>query len=127
MAKSELQDFNVLTLNDAVTLTQNWRKKQASSGKPHFVKSFRVSVAELKEVMNQADTDYVRFYLGLDSNDFERLILVSVKEQNDTKIVQGEQQHGKDLYGKINDVEYQIFDFSKPCPPICDPESTLDI
>jgi hypothetical protein len=122
-----LQDFNEIDLNDAVELTANWRKTQKERGRANFVKSFRVSVKELEELIKQPKTEYVRFYFGLDENDFERLILVSVMTQDDDKIIQGEQQHGKDLYGKLNGIEYKVYDFSRPCPPICDPESVLDI
>jgi hypothetical protein len=104
-----------IPLDTAIDWTSRWREFQASS-KPNpddNKKAFRVDVAELQEVVSNipGEVKYVRFYLGLDENLSEHLVLVGVDAGN------------KDLYA--NEGKTYTYDFTHPCPNVCDINSPL--
>ena len=103
-------DLYEIPLIEAVDWTSRWQQFQAES-KPNpddSKKAFRVDVAELQDVINNipGKVQYVRFYLGLDPKMQEHLVLVGVDSDN-------------------KDLTALTYDFTRPCPDICDITSPL--
>ena len=133
-------------LSDAQTWVTNWINANPANDptfKPTDLRAFVVRRSDFIELLSQTETEYVRMYVGLKPNadnktGFEPcLVLASAAvkwttqpnyEGSDADTVVdliGEQtvyniQDGKEVRGN-----YQVFDITRPCPPICDPESDL--
>ena len=80
--------------------------------------------------INEGENEYARAYMGIDKETSvgggEKVILVGTKKIPFSK--------GEDIYRDIingseedgdNDEGSGVFDFSRPCPNYCDPESPL--
>lgn len=96
-------DINTISLNTAKEWAARWR---ANSG----LKGFWIPKEDIAQMWaHQGEVD-IRAYLGVDSEGEPKLMLVGVVE-------------GKD---QINEGEkHFIYDFTKPCPNVCDPTSPL--
>jgi hypothetical protein len=104
---------NVISLADAQAWAKLWRKQNPSS-----VKAFLIPNVDLLELLgekpSQGDGYNVRAYVGIDPTDLvnsPKLMLVAV----DAK--------GTDLIDYANG-QY-IYDFTQPCPKVCDDGSPL--
>lgn len=135
-------------LSDAETWVSNWINADPANDpdfKPSDLRAFVVRRSDFVELLNQTETEFVRMYIGFKPNpDTESgqepcLVLASAAvkwttqpnyegEDRDTIIdLIGEQtvyniEKGEEVRGN-----YQVFDISRPCPPICDPRSPLFI
>lgn len=119
---------NKITLDTAIQWTTNWRDKNSG------VKAFLIPAQDLTEVLNELKDEkgqkYVRAYLAIDEAGTEKLVIVGTQYEkitaSDGKILDLE----KDLLPATQDEvvagEYGIYDFVKPCPTYCDPESPLN-
>lgn len=101
-----------LPLQTAVDWTTAWRAAHVNV--PNYVKAFRVDVNEIQEILQEAGTDYIRLYFGIDGTT-EKLILVAVDEYDNDIINPTVNGH----------VKSGTYDFTNPCPPTCDDQSPL--
>ncbi|OIN59194.1 hypothetical protein [Arsenicibacter rosenii] len=131
----------------------NWINANADGERldPREMRAFVVRKADFVELLNQVDTEYVRLYVGRKKETNEAtglehlrpcLLLVSAATRKDVMTVNEGQDPDTivDLIGEmtvtnpastIDDpaetYDYQVFDFTRPCPPRCDDESDLFI
>ncbi len=134
-------------LKTAQERVTNWIDKgvQAESISPKEMRAFLVRKEDFVELLAQLDTEFIRMYIG--EKETEEgvagkkrmrpcLLLVSAAHRKDV----GPVPEGKDpnqiidligvMPGNEGDAEkedYQVFDFSRTCPPVCDEDSPLFI
>ena len=99
--------INVVTQADAIDWVGNWRDKH-----PHEVKALGIPIADLTQLFEtefMEDIAEIRVYLAIkkdaNGNETTKGLLVGVD------------QAGNDLID-YNKHEY-IYDFTRPCPPMC--------
>ncbi|NVK52872.1 MAG: hypothetical protein HWD85_08045 [Flavobacteriaceae bacterium] len=109
---------NTISLQTAKKWTKKWRKEEGTYNKHHKCRAFNIPKIDLQEVLAEDGVVSVRAYLGIDDNDVEKLVIVGVNAQ------------GKDMISKkptdLGDKEDDIYDFTRPCPDACDPDSPLN-
>lgn len=111
-----------ITLATAEEWTSEWRKKGSSYEKHHELKAFNIPIEDFKGVLKEPGVEAVRAYLGLEKKrnasgkvDFEeKLIIVGVDNNKKDMLPSGTPNKGS------------IYDFSRPCPNLCDFESPLN-
>lgn len=111
------EKINVIDLPTAVSWAKKWRKEEGTYNAHHEVHAFLIPKVDLEEVLAQG-VDAVRVYLGIDENDVEKLMIVGTEYDAAT-----------DTYVDMvpnRSPKGEIFDFTMPCPPFCDPESPLN-
>ena len=97
---------NTITLETAQLWASNWRRNPENS-----VKAFLIPSTDITELLEYEGVTDIRTYVGIDERGTHKLMLVGVDAD------------GNDL---IDDVKGQyIYDFTKPCPPVCDVNSPL--
>lgn len=135
-------------LADAQSWVSNWINANPANDpdfKPSDIRAFVVRRADFVETLAQPDTEYARIYIGLKPNPdtklgYEPCIVIAsaaVKgtiikdydgdDKDDIVDLIGEQTVYDIATGKEIKGDYQVFDVSRPCPPICDPKSPLFI
>lgn len=95
---------NTITLETAQQWAARWKKAQ-KEGTEAPVTAFLIPGIDVSQVMNERNVVDVRAYLGIDSENTERLMIVGVDAD------------GNDMIDDSNG--YYIYDFSLPCPPKC--------
>lgn len=110
-----------LSINNGITWTTNWRNSD------HHLEanSFIIKVEDFKKILEEPGVAYVRLYLGLkispdhdrpDHNKIEEKLICVGADKNQIDILK--EGTAEDASG--------VFDFSHPCPPLCeDLESPL--
>lgn len=107
---------------------------------PTEMRAFVVRRADFVELLNQQDTEFIRMYVGRKENLDEGrmrpcLLLVSAAYQKDIDPTAPAPDEIVDLVGTITintgavatEATYDVFDFSRPCPPHCNEDSPLFI
>ena len=97
-------DINTITLETAQTWAAKWRLDSP-------LKAFWIPKDDIDQMYQHDGTVDLRAYLGIDENGEPKLMIVGVDE------------NGNDLIDEK--VEHYIYDFTKPCPNMCDVNSPL--
>ena len=114
--------INSIPLKTAQKWAKRWRKQEGTYNKHHKLNAFLIPKIDLLEVLSE-NVDAVRAYIGIDDNGVEKLMIVGTKLNPITGIYEdiitslGENSDGS--------AEDGIYDFTKPCPSTCDPESPM--
>lgn len=120
----------------------NWiDNDQSEPVKPAQMRAFVVRREDFVELLAQHDTEFIRLYVGRKEEDDEPvgnqlrpcLLLVSAAYQRDIDPTAPNPDQIIDLVGKMPtgnegqgaEETYDVFDFSRICPPICDEDSPL--
>jgi len=113
-----------ISLQDAIDWTSNWRRAPAST-----TNAFLVPLADLQgaiaEIQGETGSPMVRAYMAVNDGE-EKLVIVGTTQetQKDGSIVY------KDMLPAVGDnfetSPNGIWDFTKRCPPHCDPNSQLN-
>ena len=111
-----------ISLNTGISWTSQYRSSHANEARA-FLVSVQALNSLLAEMGNPTDPEVcIRIYKGLDtSTNEEKLVLVGTKKDRDGMY--------RDLLpdtGDTTDSEHNLYDFSRPCPPECDPSSPLN-
>lgn len=114
------------TPNDTISLqkgeewTARWRKKN-----PGICSAFLIPKDDITGVLAEAP-DAVRAYLGVEMNpdgsQMEKLIIVGCRLNEKTGIYEDMLPDPDPT--AVSNGNY-LYDFTLPCPPICDPKSSL--
>ena len=115
-----------ISLATAKTWTAEYRSRQSGQ-----TKAFLIPIEDLEGVLNeikgQTGEPCARAYMGIDpSNGEEKLILIGTTQEKD--------RNGDVVYRDMLPTEEEsdegpgpgIYDFTRPCPPYCDPNSPLN-
>ena len=97
---------NTITLATA----QNWAAKWQSNP-DHKIKAFLIPKEDITQLFEYEGVCDVRTYIGIDENGIHKLMIV------------GTDAAGNDLIDDQN--KQYIYDFTQPCPPLCDSKSPL--
>ncbi|AWA29884.1 hypothetical protein HYN48_07225 [Flavobacterium magnum] len=97
---------NVIPLETA----QEWAHAWVTSGISP-VKAYLIPEADITQLMEEADVQDVRAYMGIDANGVSKMMLVGV-DKNGKDLI----DYSKGLY---------VYDFTMPCPNTCDVASPL--
>lgn len=120
----------------------NWINADPSAQplSPTDMRAFLVRRADFVELLAQDDTEFIRLYVGRKEDIKEDrmrpcLLMVSAAYQGDIDPSAPDPSLIVDLIGPMTvtkgfvqqEETYEVFDFSQPCPPHCNPESELFI
>lgn len=126
------QDNNKIPLSIAQSWAQEWRSEESTYNKYNECHAFLIPaedlIAVLEEIDAQSGQKYVRAYLGVEpTTQKEKLMIVGTAPeiQKDGSIVYRDLINGY-TPSKGVPTDYGIYDFTKPCPPDCDPKSPLN-
>lgn len=112
-----IPEENMITLEDAKRFTAKWRGEEGTYNAHHELHAFVIPTSDLQEVLAE-NPDAVRAYLGVDDLGEEKLMIVGTRYDKDT-----------DTYVDIipvSKLNSGIYDFSRPCPNLCDINSPLN-
>lgn len=124
-----------ITLPEAEERVTNWIEPGPTIIDPTDMRAFVVHREDFVELLNQQDTEFIRMYIGRKAKDVGEgmepcLVLVSAARESDI-IPDGNPEIIMDLIGKVviegQSFNYDIYDFSHPCPPMCNDTSPLFI
>lgn len=112
-----MERVNTIELDEAVKWARTWQKKEGHYNRHHEVHGFLIPKEDLTEVLAQG-VDAVRAYIGVDDNNVEKLMIVGTRYDEATETF-------VDMLPD-RDTKGYIYDFTRPCPPGCDPTSPLN-
>lgn len=113
-----------ISLDEAITWTSNWRDNPSTSARA-FLIPLRDLRGAISEIQGQSGSPMVRAYLAIDDG-VEKLVIVGTTQETDKD---GNIVYKDMLPAAGEDAETSpngIWDFIKPCPPYCDPNSDLN-
>jgi hypothetical protein len=112
---------NTINLKTAQKWAKRWSKKEGDYNKHHRLNAFLIPKADLIEVLAEG-VDAVRAYIGVDDDNVEKLMIVGTKFDASTNTYVDMITVG---LNDTTDGEDDIYDFTRPCPTACDPNSPL--
>ncbi len=112
---------NSISLKTAQKWAKRWSKKEGNYNKHHRLNAFLIPKEDLLEVLAEG-VDAVRAYIGVDDNNVEKLMIVGTKFDAETNTYVDMITVGVD---GVTQGEDDIYDFTRPCPTACDPDSPL--
>jgi hypothetical protein len=115
------KEVNAIPLKTAQKWAKRWTKKEGDYNKHHNLHAFLIPKADLLEVLAEG-VDAVRAYIGVDDNNVEKLMIVGTKYNPETGIYEDMITVG---VGSGTAMQDDIYDFTQPCPTMCDPNSPL--
>jgi len=123
---------NTISLKIAKNWAKRWRKTESSYNKYNECLAFNIPKKDLSEVLAEDGVASIRAYIGVekktDANGKptyeEKLMIVGVDINNKDIIATVPGPDGS----LISDPEGEgdIYDFTRPCPTLCDPESPIN-
>ncbi len=126
------QEYTI-PLKVAEAWTKEWRSRESQQNPNQKCNAFLIHAevleAVLAEIQNQPDKKMVRAYLGIDSaTKEEKLMIVGTtpETQEDGSVIYRDLINGTVDGTELGEGGSGIWDFSKPCPPECDPNSPLN-
>ncbi|MGZ9676383.1 hypothetical protein [Flavobacterium sp. GNP001] len=112
---------NSISLKTAQKWAKRWSKKEGDYNKHHRLNAFLIPKEDLLEVLAEG-VDAVRAYIGVDDNNVEKLMIVGTKFDAATNTYVDMITVGVD---GVTQGEDDIYDFTRPCPTVCDESSPL--
>jgi len=119
---------NTISLKIAREWTNRWRKVEGNFNAHHECNAFNIPLKDLTEVIKEEGVVSVRGYLGV-----EKKIEKGETVYEEKLIIVGVNAQGKDMLpvyeteAQMGDPEFgDIYDFSRPCPDVCDDGSPLN-
>ena len=112
---------NSISLKTAQKWAKRWSKKEGDYNKHHRLNAFLIPKEDLLEVLAEG-VDAVRAYIGVDENNVEKLMIVGTKFDAATNTYVDMINISVD---GVTQGEDDIYDFTRPCPTACDPDSPL--
>ena len=116
---------NTISLKIAKNWANRWRKMESTYNSHQDCRAFNIPLLDLQEVIAEGPTS-VRAYIGV-----EKVIIEGENVYIEKLMSVGVDENGKDMIsskdGETLDSESNfIYDFSRPCPSFCDPDSPLN-
>ena len=108
---------NTINLKTAQSYARKWRKEEGTYNAHHDLHAFFIPKDDLIQLLDEG-VDGVRAYLGVDANNVEKLMIVGTRYNS--------------LHDTYDDMlpdaahPGQIYDFTRPCPPFCGFNSSLN-
>ena len=118
-----------ISLETAQQWTNQWRSDESTYNSHNECNAFLIPTQDLQGVLNEMQGEtgdtYIRAYIGVDpTTNTEKLIIVGTRAevQKDGSIIYRDLLPAQGMGGTGN----SIWDFTRPCPPYCDPDSSLN-
>jgi hypothetical protein len=112
---------NAIPLKTAQKWAKRWAKREGNYNKHHHLNAFLIPKVDLLEVLTEG-VDAVRAYIGVDDEGVEKLMIVGTKYDSETGIYVDMITVG---VGDTTTKKEDIYDFTSPCPSVCDPQSPM--
>ncbi|PWG05701.1 hypothetical protein [Polaribacter aquimarinus] len=119
---------NTISLKTAKKWAKEWRDDEASYNKYFECRAFNIPKKDLIEVLQEDGVESVRAYIGV-----EKLKIEGENVFIEKLMIVGVDKNGKDMLtlssedADVLDPEGGgIYDFTDPCPEVCDPKSPLN-
>jgi len=117
---------NTIDLATAKDWTTRWRAMESDYNAHNDCRAFNIPLKDLKEVIAEDGVASVRGYIGV-----EKQIIEGETVFTEKLIIVGVDANGKDMIsskdGEALDLNSRdIYDFTDPCPDLCDNESPLN-
>ena len=125
-----MKKVNTITLKTAKKWASNWRELESTYNKYNECRAFNIPKIDLQEVLAEDGVASIRAYLGVketlnpktkETTYEEKLMIVGVDKNNKDMI-----STVKAVDGLGDGDEDDIYDFTDPCPNVCDPDSPLN-
>ncbi len=97
---TNIQDWTDITVARASIFTYNWQTSYPA------LKAFLFHKNDLLCVSQESEATHLRFYMGLDDQTADMLVV-------------GVDQQGKDII-EVDPINSQVYNFALPCPAVCD-------
>lgn len=110
---------NTISLETAQKWAKKWRLEEGDYNKHHFIKAFNIPKEDLIQILME-EVDGIRAYIGVNDNDEEKLMLVGTKYNEETDTFEDM------LPDRKENLQGKIYDFTHPCPHMCDRDSSLN-
>ena len=117
------KEVNAIPLKTAQKWARLWSKREGDYNKHHHLNAFLIPKVDLLEVLSEG-VDAVRAYIGVDDEGVEKLMIIGTKYDPKTGIYVDMINVGSDK-GEISAVRDNVYDFTSPCPTVCDPNSPM--
>ena len=117
----QIKPISSIPLKTAQKWSKRWFKQEEDYNKHHELHAFLIPKIDLLEVLRE-DVDAVRAYIGINDKSVEKLMIVGTKYDPGTKIYVDMITVG---VGNATAQQDDIYDFTSPCPPDCDPSSPI--
>lgn len=123
-------NLNSITIKEAIDWTKTWR--DSNYAEHHKCKAFNIPKEDLIEVLREDGVESIRAYMGIKTTTNkegkltyeEKLIIVGVNEFN-KDIISSTSSNNKIAPDGFPEAS-GVYDFSEPCPNLCDPDSPLN-
>jgi hypothetical protein len=113
------KETNSIPLQTAKSWAKKWRKEEGNYNKHHFLKAFFIPKEDILETLME-QVDGLRAYVGVDENNEEKLMIVGTKYNPETDTYEDM------LPDREEGLRGEIYDFTRPCPHMCDRDSSLN-
>jgi len=117
----QTKTVNAIPLKTAQKWAKRWSQQEGNYNKHHELHAFLIPKIDLLEVLRE-DVDAVRAYIGINDEGVEKLMIVGTKYDPATKIYVDMITVATENDSNVAD---DIYDFTSPCPPDCDPSSPM--
>jgi len=124
---------NKISLEIATDWAKRWRKKESSYNKYHKCNAFYVPSIDLLEALAEINdkgeqAEGIRAYIGVEKVPVKGKL--KKHKYVEKLMIVGVDKEGKDILSSSDGLTLDpssggIFDFSQPCPPVCDKDSPL--
>lgn len=116
---------NTISLKIAKDWAKRWRKLESSYNNYNDCRAFNIPLKDLQEVIDEGAAS-VRAYIGV-----EKTMVDGEKVYIEKLMMVGVDKNGKDMISSkdgltLDEEGGDIYDFSEPCPNVCDEESPLN-
>ena len=116
---------NTISLKIAKDWASRWRTMESSYNKYNDCRAFNIPLKDLQEAIDEGAAS-VRAYIGV-----EEMIIEKESVFIEKLMIVGVDKNGKDMISSKDGLTLdgdsgEIFDFSRPCPEECDPNSPLN-
>jgi hypothetical protein len=116
------KEVNTIPLAEAQRWANRWTKKEGNYNKHHHLHAFLIPKVDLLEVLIEG-VDAVRAYIGVNDKGIEKLMIVGTKLNPETGIY--EDMITVDNNENVANAADDIYDFTQPCPTVCDTSSPM--
>jgi hypothetical protein len=113
---------NTIPLKTARKWSKRWAKVEGDYDKHHHLNEFLIPKADLIQVLAEG-VDAVRAYIGVDDEHCEKLMIVGRKLNAVSGVYEDMITVG---VTNMPNLQNDIYDFTSPCLPACDPNSPLN-
>jgi hypothetical protein len=121
---------NTITLQTAKKWAKNWRDLESTYNKYHECRAFNIPKIDLQEVLAEDGVASVRAYLGVKETVNPKTKKITYEEK---LMIVGVDKNNKDMISTVSSSDVlgdgegdDIYDFTEPCPDLCDPNSPLN-